>query len=194
MSRCSLKQRHSKTIHYIKHHHPQSANVSHILQDIHEHGHFQTPWLFYNILLNAIIWITLNNFSSNNIIFLNKLVAEQYPEDHNPYLNSLKCSITSCCHVTYTNITCSYTFAFLVLYLWWGDKEGAPKTWYVQTVIAFLYILYILVLFILILCYFNIISEWLLYYIYIYTQDPFHEEYLIKLTHLQHQLQVIKWY
>jgi len=28
----------------------------------------------------------------------------------------------------------------------------------------------------------------------IYIYDPFPEEYLIKPTHLQHQLQVIKWH
>ena len=33
-----------------------------MLQDIQEHGYFQAPWLFYNISLKAIIWITLKNF------------------------------------------------------------------------------------------------------------------------------------
>ena len=52
-------------------------------------------------------------------------------------------------HVTYTIITFSYTFPFLVQYLQWENTQPALKMRYVQTAIVTIHIFHILLLLIL---------------------------------------------
>lgn len=69
--------------------------------------------------------------------------------------------------MTHTTTMLSCTFTVLALYRQWEHTEAAPQIWYVQTTIVFLQTFCKLTIFILFVCYTDMISEWLNYCIYL---------------------------
>jgi hypothetical protein len=99
--------------------------------------------------------------------FINKLIDTVSWRLSPSYLNSFMTFsyVTLPCDLHH-DISKLY-FQFSLLYIQSEHIQAAPRIWYVQRTIILLHIVYIMLLFILIHCSFNVISEWLYYSTYI---------------------------